>query len=134
MIYQKAASRFANVKFSSLFVIPVLCAELILNRYVYADTVEIINVVSSCENQVCSFDVTLEHDDSGWEHYADSWQVVTTDGVELGKRVLLHPHVNEQPFTRSLSGVNIPDNVKTVWIEAHDSVHGTNPVKYKVEL
>ena len=33
------------------------------------------------------------------------------------------PHVNEQPFTRSLSNVVIPVGVKTVIIRAHDSVH-----------
>ena len=47
--------------------------------------------------------VTLAHPDTGWDHYADGWQVIGTDGVELGLRVLHHPHVTEQPFTRSLT-------------------------------
>jgi hypothetical protein len=41
----------------------------------------------------------------------------------LGTRILHHPHVNEQPFTRNLSGVNIPNTIETVTIRAHDSVH-----------
>ena len=31
---------------------------------------------------------------------------------------------SEQPFTRSLSGVAIPDDVAEVTIRAHDRVHG----------
>ncbi len=39
-------------------------------------------------------------------------------------RVLAHPHVNEQPFTRSLKGVKVPAGIERVLIRAHDSVHG----------
>lgn len=70
------------------------------------------------------FDVTLRHADEGWDHYADAWDVVAPDGTVLGTRTLLHPHVEEQPFTRSLSGVEIPDGISEVHIRAHDSVHG----------
>ncbi len=70
------------------------------------------------------FDVTVRHADEGWDHYADRWDVVGPDGAVLGSRELLHPHVNEQPFTRSLSGVAIPADVTEVTIRAHDNVHG----------
>lgn len=70
------------------------------------------------------FEVTLRHADEGWDHYADQWQVVGPDGQVLGTRTLYHPHVNEQPFTRSLSGIAVPDDVQTVTIRARDSVHG----------
>jgi len=69
-------------------------------------------------------DVTVEHADEGWNHYADAWKVVAPDGSVLGTRTLLHPHETEQPFTRSLSGVAIPNDVVEVTIRAHDSVHG----------
>ena len=78
--------------------------------------------------------VTLKHADSGWDHYADGWRVVDAQGNVLGHRTLYHPHENEQPFTRSLSGINIPSNLNEVYIEAHDKVHGWNPEKYKVKL
>ena len=70
------------------------------------------------------FDVTVRHADTGWEHYADAWRVVGPDGTVYGTRTLYHPHVEEQPFTRSLSGVEIPASVKQVVVESHDSVHG----------
>ena len=86
-----------------------------------ADVVKV-NVVMAGE-RTYRFDVTLRHDDTGWDHYADKWEVVLLDGAVLGTRKLLHPHVNEQPFTRSLSGVRIPNSIQQVLVRAHDSVH-----------
>ncbi len=80
------------------------------------------------------FDVTVEHADTGWEHYADAWRVVGPDGTVYGTRTLYHPHVDEQPFTRSLSGVVIPEGVDTVTVEAHDSVHEWGGVTMEIEL
>ncbi|MEM9798044.1 MAG: hypothetical protein AAF919_16240 [Pseudomonadota bacterium] len=70
------------------------------------------------------FDVTVRHPDTGWDHYADGWSVFAMDGTELGHRKLLHPHETEQPFTRSLGGVDIPAGTAQVIVRAHDSVHG----------
>lgn len=82
---------------------------------------------------VWRFDVTLRHADTGWEHYADSWRVLGPDGEILGERILLHPHVEEQPFTRSLSPVRIPDAITTVTVVGHDNVDGWGaPVTYEL--
>ena len=70
------------------------------------------------------FDVTLSHPDTGWDDYADGWRVLDMQGNELGMRVLHHPHVNEQPFARSLSGVQIPDGATQVQIQARSNVDG----------
>lgn len=70
------------------------------------------------------FDVTLTHPDTGWEHYADGWEILAPDGTRLGFRELVHPHENEQPFTRSLSGVRIPAGVTEVTVRARCLVDG----------
>ncbi|MDF2374122.1 MAG: hypothetical protein P1V21_25355 [Rhizobiaceae bacterium] len=80
------------------------------------------------------FDVTLRHGDEGWDHYADRWDIVGPDGTVYGNRVLAHPHVNEQPFTRSLSGVVIPDNLVSVVVRGHDLVHGLGGKELQVDL
>lgn len=80
------------------------------------------------------FDVTLRHDDTGWDHYADGWEVLSPTGESLGYRKLHHPHVEEQPFTRSLSGVVIPEGVNHVFLRAHDSVHGWTAGTVRVDL
>lgn len=68
--------------------------------------------------------VTLSHPDTGWDHYADGWEVLTPDGVSLGTRVLAHPHVEEQPFTRSLGGVRVPEGVTELVIRARCNLDG----------
>jgi hypothetical protein len=80
------------------------------------------------------FTVTVRHDDTGWEHYADRWDVLGPGGEVLGTRVLLHPHVGEQPFTRSLGGVALPAGVGRVRVRARDSVHGYGGEERQVEL
>ena len=81
-----------------------------------------------------SFSVTLSHGDTGWDDYADGWRVVSPDGTVLGLRELLHPHVNEQPFTRSLSGVSIPVGTTTVFIEARTNVEGWSEARFEMTL
>ena len=80
------------------------------------------------------FDVSVRHDDEGWKHYADGWDVVAPDGSVLGTRELAHPHENEQPFTRSLAGVRIPETVKEVSIRAHDLVHGYGGAEMRIQV
>ena len=67
---------------------------------------------------------TVRSGDTGWEKYADSWEVHTPEGKVIDVRVLTHPHEDEQPFTRSLSGVTIAPNVEEVTLAAHDLVNG----------
>lgn len=99
-----------------------------------AGDVEIVDATARQSGNSWTFSVTLKHGDTGWDHYADLWQVFTPDGQLLGERVLLHPHVEEQPFTRSLSGVEIPDEVDEVVIRARDSVHGVAEQEYRLTL
>jgi len=77
---------------------------------------------------------TVSSADTGWDKYADSWEVRTTDGTVLGERILTHPHVDEQPFTRSLTGVSIPGDVDTVLLVAHDSVSGFCGVEFALDV
>ena len=112
----------------------LITALLLVSTAAFADQVEIVDVQVTANQGSYRFDVTLQHDDTGWDHYADGWEVLSPSGDSLGKRVLAHPHVSEQPFTRSLSGVKVPEGIDTVLIRAHDSVHGYNPKQQQVKL
>lgn len=87
---------------------------------VWADAPVVENVVFDDDR----FDVTLSHPDTGWEDYADGWRIELADGTILGTRVLGHPHVTEQPFTRSQSGFAIPDGVLEVFVRTRCNVDG----------
>ncbi|EFL90362.1 hypothetical protein [Ahrensia sp. R2A130] len=80
------------------------------------------------------FDVTLSHTDEGWDHYADAWEVLAPDGTLLARRELAHPHVEEQPFTRSRSGVQIPDGLDHVMVRGRDKVHGYEGAAVRYDL
>lgn len=88
-----------------------------------------------------TFHVTVSHPDTGWEDYADGWDVLLPDGSKLMvndsdpfTRLLAHPHVNEQPFTRSQNGIIIPENVTEVTVRAHDLLDGFGGQEVVVDL
>ena len=81
-----------------------------------------------------TFSVTVKSDDTGWEKYADRWEVLSPDGAVLGVRVLSHPHENEQPFTRDQSGIIVPAGVTKVIIRAHDKVEGFGGKELEIAL
>ena len=100
-----------------------------------AGEVDVVDVVvRQSAAGVYRFDVTLRHADSGWDHYADAWEIRDGDGAVLATRVLVHPHVDEQPFTRSLGGVRLPDSLKAVTVAGHDSEHGYGGMEMTVDL
>jgi len=90
--------------------------------------------VNKVSTDTYRFSVTLAHPDKSWDHYANIWQVETVSGEIIAKRILLHPHINEQPFTRSLSGVVIDSDVKEVVIVAGCTVDGIHSNKFTIAL
>ncbi|MEL6792366.1 MAG: hypothetical protein AAFP78_02850 [Pseudomonadota bacterium] len=111
-----------------------LIAFALLATPLLAGDAQIVDARAQKNGPTWSFSVTIAHGDTGWDHYADAWRVVTPSGEVLGTRTLHHPHVEEQPFTRSLSGVAIPREVTEVLIEARDSVHGWSPKTFPIKL
>ncbi|VAW38818.1 hypothetical protein MNBD_CHLOROFLEXI01-4686 [hydrothermal vent metagenome] len=88
-----------------------------------------------------TFSVEVAHPDTGWEDYADGWDVLLPDGSVIKPdsgspftRLLVHPHENEQPFTRSQSNISIPAEVTTVTVRAHDLVDGFGGQEVVVDL
>jgi hypothetical protein len=107
----------------------------LLSPAALAGEADVLSVEAQCsDDRVCRFVVTLRHADEGWKHYADRWEVLSPEGELLATRVLRHPHVEEQPFTRALPGVKIPISVEKVRIRARDSVHGYGGKEVESEL
>jgi len=80
------------------------------------------------------FDVTVRSEDRGWQHYADRFEVLAPDGRVLGVRELLHPHDDEQPFTRELYGVAVPAGLAEVLVRARHKPLGYDGAVMRVRL
>lgn len=92
---------------------------------VIADTPQVIHArIIKLGKTSYEFQVTVQHEDTSWDHFADKWEVIGPGGRVLGTRVLRHPHIGERQFTRSLRGVTIPEGVTHVIVRVHDKVHG----------
>jgi hypothetical protein len=103
--------------------------------YAHAGEADVVDVkVRRSAPGVYDFDVSVRSVDRGWEYYADAFEVLAPDGRLLGRRVLLHPHETEQPFTRDLYGVRVPDGIAEVTVRARHKPRGYAGSTVRVRL
>ena len=88
----------------------------------YANKPIILDAKLTC-NKVCNINVTIKHNDSSWKHYVNKYEIYAKNN-KIATRILYHPHIHEQPFTRSKSGFQIPKNTTSITIKAYDLVDG----------
>ncbi|MFM2356151.1 MAG: hypothetical protein RLZZ528_1887 [Pseudomonadota bacterium] len=112
-----------------LSVLLVLAASPLL-----ADSPEVVSARAFPAGDYWTIEVTIAHPDTGWDHFAKGWSVSTEDGTELGYRELAHPHVDEQPFTRSLEAVQIPEGTRVLVIRAKCSMTGWASETFRLTL
>jgi len=100
-----------------------------------ADEPSVLDVSASANaDGTYAFHATVSHRDEGWKHYVDKWEIVTPEGQVIGTRTLYHPHVDEQPFTRSLSRVAVPIGTTQVTVHAYCNVTGVGARTFTVKL
>lgn len=104
------------------FIVALVC--IFISHFAFSGEADVIGVKVR-HNGGDSYQIltTVKHSDKGWDHYANGWEVLNEQGEVIGKRTLHHPHVKEQPFTRSLT-LTIPKNIRQIRVRAFDSVHG----------
>lgn len=79
-------------------------------------------------------EVTISSAYDSPERYADGWRVLTDDGQVLGTHELAHHHADEQPFTRTQTGLQIPPDVREVVVEGRDSRNGWGGTTVRVPV
>jgi len=84
---------------------------------------DVLGVEVSGDTGAYSFSVTVASPDTGCEQYADWWEVVTLEGELVYRRMSLHSHVTEQPFTRSGGPATIGADDEVV-VRAHTNTGG----------
>ncbi|KGJ97415.1 hypothetical protein [Colwellia psychrerythraea] len=115
----------------SMFFLPVFTPSVFASKFdidTYSPSLDFAQVVHVVATQRSSgnwcFDTSVRHNDQGWEHYADGWEVIDLAGNPLAYRTLGHPHDNEQPFTRSRCKIQIPLATSKVIVRAKCNKHG----------
>lgn len=98
-----------------------------------AGEADILDATAERAGNAWRISATVRHADTGWDHYANGFEIVAPDGTLLGTRVLHHPHVEEQPFTRSHT-LAIPEGISEITIRALDSVHGAGGASVTIPL
>ena len=106
-----------------------------------AGKADVLAVDVSCEPSldgrpvsICQFSVSVQHADTGWEHYANRYDLLDEDGGLIAPRLLRHPHVDEQPFRRGVRDLKIPHSVKKIRVRAHDLAHGLGGAEVTVDV
>ncbi|HSM45511.1 MAG TPA: N-acetylmuramoyl-L-alanine amidase, partial [Acidimicrobiia bacterium] len=107
------------------------CIEPDLEASLYPNVVE---ASATTDGDAFEFVVTMSSPYDSAERYADAWRIIGDDGVVYGVRELLHDHAGEQPFTRSLGDVQIPDHVTSVRIQGRDQVYGWGGGEIEITL
>ena len=120
----------------SMLASPVFASKLDLDTY--STSLEFAQVTSvlatkKSDGSWC-FGTTVRHNDQGWEHYADGWEVIDLEGNQIGERLLAHPHDNEQPFTRSQCNIKVPLGISKVIVRAKCNKHGFGGKPIVVDL
>lgn len=95
---------------------------------------DIVDASATFANGSWTFLVTVSSPYDSPQRYADGWRIVGPDGAEYGFRLLTHDHASEQPFTRSLPDVEIPDGVTVVTIEGRDQRNGFGGATFELTL
>ena len=114
---------------------PLFAALLAFATAVAAGDADVIDVkVRQSGDGVFNFDVTVRSVDKGWAYYADAFEVLAPDGRVLGRRILLHPHETEQPFTRDLHGVRIAPGIRDVVVRARHKPRGYDGETLRIRL
>ena len=107
-----------------------------------APDADITNVYARQEkNGTWTFHVSVRHPDRSYDDFADGWDLVTGAGQVLKveshhrfTKVVRRPHLKEQPFTRTVKGVVIPESVEKLKVRAHDSRAGFGGKEVLVHL
>lgn len=109
-------------------------AALATSGFAHASPADVIDAKAERRGQTWTVSATIRHADTGWDHYADRFAVIAQDGTVLATRVLAHPHVDEQLFTRSLSGIAVPAGIQSLTVRAGDNLGDETGTAFRIDL
>ena len=103
---------------NSIPVAPVAPPEAVPTVSPINDLADAVSVSVSGTPGSYTYSVTVSSPDTGCDQHADWWEVLSESGELIYRRVLLHSHVSEQPFTRTGGPVDAQRD-EMVFVRAH---------------
>jgi hypothetical protein len=116
-----------------LIILLLLSTQVMADKSKYLAHVVYVAAMQIDDGSWC-FKTSVKHNDQGWEHYADGWEVTDLKGIRLGYREITHPLVNEQPFTRRQCEIKIPVEINKVIVRARNNINGYGGQTIEVDL
>ena len=86
------------------------------------------------QSGIYHFLVTIEHEDTGWDDYVESWEIYAPDGKVLGVRPFFEPELEHAKTVSALAGVVIGDDVKSVTIRTRTHPSGLEGSPFEVKI
>jgi hypothetical protein len=91
---------------------------------------KIVSVTTSGSENKYTFSVGILSPDTDCNQYADWWEVISEDGKLIYRRILVHSHIDEQPFVRSGGDVTIKKD-QVVIVRVHMNNSGYSSITFK---
>jgi hypothetical protein len=92
------------------------------NRQRYPDIKSV--EIEKVDESTADLSVTVSSPYDSPERYADGWRVLDQDDQVLGEHTLAHDHADEQPFTRTQTGLTVPDGTQELTVQGRDLKNG----------
>lgn len=89
---------------------------------------------SADQSGIYHFEVTIEHEDKGWDDYLEAWEVFGPDGRILASRPFFKPQPEKSKSVTALTGVIVPEDIETVTIRARTYPVGLEGEPFEVKI
>lgn len=91
---------------------------------VSADAPKVLSASATQDDGLWTIKVTMSHVDTGWDHYAKGFELLSPDKKRLAYGEIARPHVGKKTIETTLTGITLPKGLTYVLIRTRCSLVG----------
>jgi hypothetical protein len=107
---------------------------LLLAGPAFADAPDVVDAIATEAGGRWTVTVTIAHHDTGWDHFAKGFAVLLPDGTRLAYLEFSHPHIGQDTFAASLTGLRISNDVPFLLIRTRCNLVGWAAEPVQIDL